>query len=176
MVLHGIFTGSKSEIAWLNNGGFSNFFPDVWDAYLEATPKAHRKNPSAYHYSQALGKDKEATKKSAYSYNMMEGAVIALNDNFTPDSYDDFDPAGALIEMHYMKNGCFLPDRYVLDNAHKLTMPIWLVQGRYDNVCPPVTAYELSKELRHGKLVWTVAGHASEHETTNILRILLSRF
>lgn len=176
LVLYGIFTGSKSEIDWLDRGGYKAYFPDVWDQYIAATPKNHHSNPSAYHKKQALSTDINASKQSAYAYRSMEGAVIALNDEFIPESYDEFDAAGAKIEMYYLMNGCFMPDRYILNNAHKLTMPVWLIQGRYDSVCPPITAYELNKKLPNSKLIWTISGHAPEHETVTHLRSILSQF
>ena len=48
---------------------------------------------------------------------------------------------------HYMINRGFLEgDNYILDNAHKIKdIPCSIVQGRYDVICPPVTAWELHK-------------------------------
>ena len=34
LVLRGIFTGSQSEIDWLDSGKFRTFFPEVWAQYL----------------------------------------------------------------------------------------------------------------------------------------------
>jgi proline iminopeptidase len=79
------------------------------------------------------------------------------------------------IEMYYMHNLCFMPDRHIPDNAHRLTMPIYLIQGRYDMVCPPVTAYELHRKLPDSKLYWTVSGHRGEHETWTALRLCLAQ-
>ena len=45
-------------------------------------------------------------------------------------------------------------------------MPVWLVQGRQDMVCPPVTAYELHQKLPDGNLIWTTSGHKSERESS----------
>lgn len=173
MVLDGIFTGSKTEIDWLDSGLFQTHYPDVWQAYLDRTPKAHHKNPTAYHSKMALtGKD-EDSKKSAYAYDCLESAVIQLDDRFVPEPYEEYDPTGAKIEMHYLANGCFMPDRHILDNAHKLSMPIYLIQGRYDMVCPPTTAYQLHQKLPNGELIWTTSGHKSERESWNIIRTLL---
>ncbi len=40
-----------------------------------------------------------------------------------------------------------------------------IVQGRYDVVCPPVSAFDLKKALPHAEMVVTLTGHsATEHE------------
>ena len=176
MILNGIFTATQNEIEWIDNGQFKTFFPDVWDQYLAMTPKLHHHNPSAYHMQNAFNKDRDEAKKSAYAYSCMEGGAVALNDRFTPEDFSTFDPTGTLVEMHYLKNKCFIPEGYIRQNAHKLTMPIWFIQGRYDNVCPPVTAYELNKALPNSKLIWTIAGHAPEHETITVIKTLLSQY
>lgn len=174
MVLRGIFTGSQDEINFIDKGGFKNFFPDVWEKYLERTPKSHHNNPSAYHSKQIKGSDREAAKASAYAYSELEGSLLSLDDRHFAESYEEFDPAGPAIEMHYLDNLCFMPDKYILNNAGNLKMPIWLVQGRYDMVCPPITAYELHKRLPNSQLIWSQAGHkGSDRNIYEIIRSLL---
>lgn len=173
MVLRGIFTGSQSEINWLDEGRWSVFFPDLWDTYLDQTPQSHQNNPTKYHAERALKGDGEDAKKSAYTYGNVEGALLSLDDRFTPRAFDEYDPASIKIEIHYMQNHCFIPDRHILDNAHKLTMPIWLIQGRYDMVCPPVTAYELHHKLPNSHLIWTAAGHGNDRPNYDVTRTIL---
>lgn len=174
MVLRGIYTGSQAETDYLDNGGFKMFFPDVWERYLNRTPKKWRDNPNAYHYRQLASNKPQAVKASAYAYSELEGSLLTLDDRHTPQKFDEFNPEAMKIELHFLANGCFMPDRHILNNAHKLTMPVWLVQGRYDMVCPPATAYELAKRLPNGRLIWTTAGHSgSDRPTMDVMRALL---
>ncbi len=173
MVLNGIWTCSKEENNWVKQGGFKTFFPDTWEKYVNSVPSAHQNNPSDYHFKRILGDDETAMKASTYAYENMEGAVIALDDRFTPENFEEFDPSGARIEVHYLANDCFMPDRHILKNAHKLNMPVYLVQGRYDMLCPPRTAYKLSQDLPNSELMWAVGGHKGEHEAWNIIRSIL---
>lgn len=175
MVLRGIFTGSKAEINWLDQGQFQAFYPEVWERYVATTPKEHRKNPSKYHFEKAFGDDEALAKKSAYAYEHLEGNVIQLDDRPHFNDFETYDPTDIRVEMWYLKNGCFMPDRYILDSAHKLSMPVYLVQGRYDMVCPPKTAYELSQKLPNGHIVWTLDGHKPGHETWNLTRAYLDQ-
>src|SRR3989344_3434401 len=174
MVLSGIFTGRKSEIDYLDSGGFRTFFPDQWDKYVKTVPEKHQTNPSKYHYERIFGADEEATKQSAYAYSeSLEGPLLSLDDRYTPQKYEEFDPNAMRIELHYLYNGCFLNDNYIFKHARKLDMPIWLVQGRYDMVCPPSTAYDLYQKLPNSQLIWTTAGHGNDRPNYDVIRSLL---
>ena len=175
MVLHGIFTGSHAEVTWLSQGQFRSFYPDVWDRYLAATPRGHQADPSAYHFKRALGKDPNAAKASSFAYECVEGGVMQLDDRHRSEDFENYDPSGIQMEIFYLVNNCFLPDGYILKNASRLTMPVHLVQGRYDIVCPPRTAYELAKALPKGQLIWTQNGHKAEHESWTVQKLLLEQ-
>ncbi|HVX56127.1 MAG TPA: alpha/beta fold hydrolase [Candidatus Saccharimonadales bacterium] len=175
MVVDGIFTATQEEAEWFEQGGWRDFFPDTWETYQATVPAAHRGNPSAYHYKQALGNDAEATKRAAYDYLGMELAILKLDDQYMQKPYDGFEPGGGLIEMHYLAHGCFLPEGHIPKNAAKLTMPVYLVQGRYDMVCRPKVAYELDKALPNSKLIWTINGHLKQHEAKTVLNLLLDQ-
>jgi proline iminopeptidase len=175
IVIDGVFTATPVEISWVDRGGWSVFFPDVWEEYQRTVPKSYRSDPSKYHFEHALGSDPETAKKSSYAYLAMESAILKLDQKYTPDPYEKFEPGGGKIEIHYLANNCFLDDNYILKNANKLTMPVYLIQGRYDMVCPPQTAYDLHKALPNSELIWTINGHLKQHEAKNILNILLKQ-
>lgn len=176
MILSGIFTGSKSEIDYFDKGEFAANFPEAWERYLATVPKSHQHSPTKYHYERILGKDEKAVRESACAYENLEGALMSLDDRFVPRLPGDptYDPSGMRIEVHYMANNCFMPDNHILNNARKLTMPIWMAQGRYDMVCPPVTAYKLHQKLPNSHLIWTIGGHrGGERETQSVMRTVL---
>lgn len=172
VVVSGVWFGSKAEDAYLSGGGWQSHFPDLWDWYVSTVPKEHRNDPSAYHFAQAFGTEPDKATTSARIFGDMETGLISLNDRHLPTPTVDYDPSGSLIEMHYMANHCFIPDRFILDNAHTLTMPVHIVQGRYDFVCPPVNAYELHKAVPHSTLTWVTSGHTAEHETITALNLI----
>lgn len=170
LVITGVLTGRKEEIAWVDQGLFKTFYPDVWRQYLEATPASYRDNPSKYHFGRILSGNETAQKESTYIYHNLEGGVINFDDRFAPESFEEFDPAGAIIEVHYLDNGCFLPENHILKNARKITMPVTIIQGRYDMVCPPKTAFELHDKLPNSELITTLSGHSLEHEDLELIR------
>lgn len=172
MVLDGVLTLAQDEIDWISKGQFRTFFPEAWDAFVAVTPKNQQSDPADYHLKRILGEDIEEAKASAYAYQNLEGAVIKLDDRFKPEDYADYDPAGTRLEAYYIANHAFVSDKYVFKNAEKLSMPIWLVQGRYDIIAPPYIAYELNQVLPNSHLIWTVSGHADSREAWNIKRTL----
>lgn len=175
MVLRGLFTGSQEEIDFLDKGKFKAFFPDVWEDFVKRAPEKYRDDPSAYHSRQAFSENKTRRMSSLFAYSQMETNLIGLDDRARIVGEEGFEPAGTEIELHYMQNRCFMPDDFLLDNAHKLNMPVWLVQGRYDMVCPPITAYRLSKTLPNNKLIWTVAGHSgSDRANFDVVKTIIA--
>lgn len=61
----------------------------------------------------------------------------------------------ASIESHYFVHGGFFEsDEFLIDGAKGLNgrFPITIVQGRYDIVCPAITAWELKKNLPDAEL------------------------
>jgi proline iminopeptidase len=69
----------------------------------------------------------------------------------------------ALIEAHYFRNNSFTPDSKLLDNIDRIrTIPAVIVQGRYDTVCPIVTAHELHRRWPEAEYcVIPDAGHSA---------------
>jgi proline iminopeptidase len=76
---------------------------------------------------------------------------------------DAFALAFARIECHYFINkGFFTSDEWILENVEKLNdIPIVIVQGRYDVVCPLRSAWDLKKKIPNAELIITHAGHSA---------------
>lgn len=88
---------------------------------------------------------------------------------------DEFALAFARIENHYFTNAAFFPrDGWLLEpqNLDRIRhIPTAIVQGRYDVVCPPKSAYELKLGLPEADLRYTLAGH-SGFEKENIRELV----
>ncbi|MGC1176525.1 MAG: alpha/beta fold hydrolase [Candidatus Saccharimonadales bacterium] len=171
MVLSGVVTNTKQELAWFTKGAYQTFFPDVWETYLKRTPKSHHTDPSAYHFKRILGSDKQAMLESARAFMDMDLAIMRLDDRYVPNTDKDFDGINQKIEAHYFSNTCFLPDNYIHQHAPRLSMPIYLINGRYDMICPPQNTYQLHQLLPNSNLIWTISGHRNEHEDWNVIRM-----
>jgi proline iminopeptidase len=150
LVLRGIFLCRQKEIRWFYQEGASALFPDVWEEYLRVIPEAERGDLlKAYH--RRLTSDDEAVQvEAARAWSVWEGSTSKL----FPDAdliahFDDpqFAIAFARIECHFFMNNAFFDtDNYLIENVGKIRhLPAVIVQGRYDVVCPMMSAWELHR-------------------------------
>jgi proline iminopeptidase len=176
VVASAVYLASKDENEWIDKGLYNIFYPETLERYLEHTPEEEYADPTAYHFKQILGSDPAKAAASALAVQEMEYSLMHLDDRFHPGDPAAFDPAPTRIYAHYMTNNCFLKDKYLMQHAEEITVPVWMVHGRYDIVCPPHTAYELHQAIPGSKLFFAISNHRAEHETWNILRGILAQF
>lgn len=167
LVLRGIFLCRPKEIKWFYQEGASAIYPDVWEEYVSVIPEEERGDfLSAYH--RRLTSDDEAVRlEAARAWSVWEGSTSKL----FPDAamIEDFsDPEFALafarIECHYFMNNAFFDsDNYLIENVDKIRhIPAVIVQGRYDVVCPMMSAWELHRAWPEAELrVTPDAGHSA---------------
>jgi proline iminopeptidase len=174
LVIDATWTLSRQEVLYDQNGLYRTHFPDVWDRLVSQTPDEHKADPVPYHLGRINGSDETEAAESARIYMDTQFALLKLDDRFTPSSPEDYDPVPAKIAAHYAKHAAFFPeDRYLLNNASKINVKTYIVQGRYDFLCPPITAYELDKAMPNSSLIWTQAGHANDRNSYEVIKTLL---
>jgi proline iminopeptidase len=68
----------------------------------------------------------------------------------------------ATLENHYFLHNAWLSAGQLLAAARRIpaTVPVFIVQGRYDMICPPAAAIQLTRVISHSRIRLTVAGHA----------------
>ncbi|XP_022087625.1 uncharacterized protein LOC110977638 [Acanthaster planci] len=166
MILRGVFAFQWKEVQWLYQEGANLFFPDHWDNYISVIPEEERGDLVSAYYKRLTGDDEDAKMACARAWSLWECSVSKL----IPDeeaaikvTNDLWVTQFAMIECHYMINRGFLKsDTYILDNAYKLQdIPCSIIQGRYDVVCPPDTAFKLHQRLPKSELCMLTAGHYS---------------
>jgi proline iminopeptidase len=164
LVLRGVFTATQEEIDHFYHGGVRSYFPGIYDRLVQSLPDPDRRPLPQYLFELIESDDESVRDKFAYEWARYELRIAALN--FTDAEVEgflkDYNPlAFARLENYYMANGCFLEDGQLLRDAGRLgKMPVVMVNGRYDVVCPPVTAYRLHEVLPNSKLVLAEAsGH-----------------
>jgi proline iminopeptidase len=147
LVLRGIFLCRPSEIEWFLYG-LRAIFPEAWRAFSGYIPEAEVHMPAAR------------------TWSVYEGSCSTLlpNPSLVADFASDRVALGlARIEAHYFRNGIFLPPNFLLDNVARLKgIPGVIVQGRYDIVCPPVSADDLHNAWPEAEYVIAHdAGHSA---------------
>jgi proline iminopeptidase len=166
LVLRGIFLGRRHEIAWLYQEGTSRIFPEAWQRYLHAIPKAERSDLLHAYHRRLTGDDAALRLQAAKAWSTWEGSTCQLLP--TPDvvkifGADEMALAISRIECHYFVNGCFMVEGQLLANIDRVRrIPAVIVHGRYDVLCPAETAWELSKAWPEAKLcIVPDAGHSA---------------
>ena len=166
MILRGIFTSTKKEIDHFYHGGVSKYFPEVFETLLSCMDNPKEKTFPQQLLSKMQSPESLIRDKYARAWTKYEGKIAFLN---MPDEklnrLLDFWPyfAFAIIENHYMANGCFFDEDQLLNNTSKIAdIKTIIVNGRYDVICPPVTAHKLHKKLKNSKLIIVEkAGHSA---------------
>jgi len=166
MILRGVFTARREEIDHFYHGGAGKFFPETYALLQKAIDR-----PQTHNYPQQLlaklkSPDPAVRNKAAWAWTRYESKLAFLN---LPDEKIEkwlagFNPyAFALLENHYMANRCFLKEGQLLDNAGRIAaVPAVIINGRYDVICPPYTAYRLHGKMAKSRLVIVDAsGHST---------------
>jgi proline iminopeptidase len=146
LVLRGIFLCRPSEIEWFLYG-LRAIFPEAWRAFSGYIPEAERGDLLAAYHTRLTAPRPRGAHAAARTWSVYEGSCSTLlpNPALVADFASDRVALGlARIEAHYFKNNIFLPPDYLLENTGRLKgIPGVIVQGRYDIVCPVVSADDL---------------------------------
>jgi len=167
LVLRGIFLCRRKEIQWFYQEGASAIFPDVWEEYIKVIPEAERGDLLTAFHRRLTGNDEAAKTEAARAWSVWEGSTSKLfQDADLIAHFDDpqFAIAFARIECHYFMNNAFFDtDNYLIENVDKIRhIPAVIVQGRYDVVCPMMSAWELHRAWPEADLRITPdAGHSA---------------
>ena len=164
-VLRGVFLGRPSEVDWFLYG-LKRIFPDAWAAFAEHLPPEERGDLLGNYLKRLCDPDPGVHLSAARAWSQYEGSCSTLLPS--PDTVASFaqDRTAlglARIEAHYFANGLFLPPGGLLAGMHRLAhVQAEIVQGRYDMICPPETAYDLASAWPRARLtVVADAGHSA---------------
>ena len=166
LILRGIFLTRKKELEWFYQYGASEIFPDFWERYRDEIPEDERGDFMSAYHKRLTSDDEQVRLSAARAWSTWEGATSKLYpDQDLMEHWEGAHEALSLarIESHYFMNGSFFPsENYILDNVGKIrNIPTWIVQGRYDIVCPMTSAWDLHRAFPESKLIVTPdSGHS----------------
>lgn len=203
LILRGIFLGAAEDLEYLYQGNAATFedapyaltapgayinYPDEWRELLALLTPAERKDVMASYKAifdmvPANDAERERQLQAAVTWSLWEGVIS----NMIPESAAtgkfgdaDFALCFAQIEAHYFANNLFIEPGHLLGNAEILAnIPVHIVHGRFDQVCPLTQASRLVAALRGAgaepaSYVITNAGHsAMERENALALTAIM---
>jgi proline iminopeptidase len=166
LILRGIFLLRRKELLFFYQEGTNAMFPDAWEKYLEPIPPVERCDLMGAYYRRLTSEDPAVRAEAAKAWTIWEASTSKLY----PDAKliesmgsESFADAFARIESHYFAHGAWLrSETQLLDDVPKIAhLPGVIVQGRYDVVCPAMSAWDLHKAWPKASLVLVPdAGHS----------------
>jgi proline iminopeptidase len=166
MILRGIFLLRSAEIRWFYQAGANHIYPDAWQEYLKPIPLEERDDLLAAYHKRLISEDPEIRLEAARAWSVWEASTSKLIPSpASQQSFarSEFAEAFARIECHYFVNrGFFERENQLLENIERIRhLPGVIVQGRYDVVCPMISAWELHQAWQSAEfIVIDDAGHS----------------
>lgn len=186
LILRGIFLSRANELNWFL-GDVAHFYPEVWSNLVNYLPKNEQHDVLAAYSKRIFNNDINIGTAAALQWNAFENAIMRLVPS-EPKATEAEKPtveqslievARARVQIHYIAHECFVDGESILKECVKLAhIPTIIVQGRYDMVCPPKSAWELSRAMPHAEFnIVQDAGHSAlETGTTSALVAATEQF
>jgi proline iminopeptidase len=178
LALRGVFLSTQRELDWFYGGGAGQFWPEQWARFVSIVPEEERADLIAAYNRRLFSGDLMEETRFARSWAAWENALASMDsDGGSGESPADYARAFARLENHYFVNKGFLEqDGQILNNLHRIAhIPGVIVQGRYDMICPPLSAHRLAAGWPSGQLqMIKTAGHALSEPgiSTELVRVM----
>ena len=176
IVIRSVFLGTKDEILWAFTNAAKLFRPELWDWWENLVNKEINNMDPLYFYGNRLeSREKFDAESAAIVWSIyesilsqIEGENIELPKSFNKKYFmnNTLKPNTPYFEWHYIKNNFFLDYKKLINNAYKLNgIPGRIIQGRYDLLCPPTNAFDISEKWKDSVLyIVDDAGHSANSD------------
>lgn len=163
-ILRGVFLGTKAETDWFLSG-MGRFFPEAWLAFSGHVGERAPERLLAAYQDRLASPDPAVHGPAARGWAGYETACSRLLPSADAPG-GQWALALARIEAHYFAHDFFLRNGQLLAEIARIThLPAHIIQGRYDVVCPPMTAHALAAAWDNATLtVVDAAGHAATED------------
>lgn len=165
LILRGIFLMQRTEIDWFLNG-MRTVFPEAWQRFANFLPEDERGNLLEAYTRRLNDPDPAIRVPAARSWSLYEGSCSTLlpNPEVMSTSGEERHAVGlARIEAHFFRNNLFEPENALLCGLDRVRqIPAVIIHGRYDMICPIVTADALHNAWPEAEyIVVPDAGHSA---------------
>lgn len=166
-VLRGVFLGTRREVDWFLYC-MGTVFPEAAREFQALIPPEEHGDLLTAYYRRLMHPDPEIHLPAARAWSRYESACSTLRGNAVGSAAlaaaaDRSALSLARIEAHYFIHDMFLDDDQLMRDLDRVRhLPATIVQGRYDMICPMVTADELARAWPGARLVTVEdAGHSA---------------
>lgn len=178
LILRGVFLMMQRELDWFYGGGAGLFWPDLWQNFAGIIPEEERGDLIAAYHRRLFSGDPVTELRFARTWAGWENALASIeHDGVVGEAPLDYARAFARLENHYFMNKGFLEeDGQILRDRDRIAhIPAAIVQGRYDMICPPRSAWALADGWKRADLrMVPTAGHALSEAgiTAELIKIM----
>lgn len=166
LILRGVFLMRRRELNWFYQDGSNWLFPEAYARFTAGLKEAEQADVIAAYYKRLTHPSDAMRLKAARAWSEWEAATLTMRTDSAGRRLFENDAATlafARIGAHYFAHNGFLEsDGQILQRMDRLARtPGTIVQGRYDVITPPRSAYELHKAWPKSSLRMVEdAGHA----------------
>ncbi len=152
LIVRGIFLCSKEEI--------TNFYdcvrlfcPLAWQEFNDFLTPEEQADPFRAYFARVTHQSKEVQLAAAEKFGeYVDSAASHMSSNKVKTN--EFALSLTRICLHYLTNSYFIEDGVILKNVGRLRdIPITILQGEFDVICPPYYAYQLHKALPDSEFI-----------------------
>jgi proline iminopeptidase len=169
MILRGSFLARLKDMRWfLSQHGVSQIYPEAWQHLIDSIPAEQRTNDLIADLWTILRGDDELAIRRVVKAWQAWGGQVALGNSYQPYDYHltEHDIKQVKMEVHFAKNHYFLAENELLAHCEKLQhLPVTIIHGRQDLVCPIEAAWHLHRALPQANyVVLPNSGHIAQGE------------
>ncbi|MGH8475129.1 MAG: prolyl aminopeptidase [Methylococcales bacterium] len=168
LILRGTFLARQADLEWYLIKGLNRIYPEQWQRLIHCVPENERKDLIAAFHRRLEGKDELAKRRVAREWDNW-GRLVSLGTNDVPSesevSASDL-IAQVKVEIHYAANRYFIWENQILSECSRIpNVPVILLHGRYDLVCPVESSFSMHRALPASVLeVLPNSGHIAQGE------------
>lgn len=165
LILRGIFLCRPHELDWFFYQ-VRHFFPESWQKFAGFLREDERGDIFRAYWSRIFSDEPSLALAASTQWNNFEAEIMSLLPA-PPSSSAPPDPAvsvgRARVQLHYLAHNGFVAGDDMLASIDTIRhIPACIIQGRYDMVCPPGTAYELHRRWPEAEFKMVPdAGHSA---------------
>ena len=165
LALRGIFLCRRSEIDWFLHG-LQEMAPEAWRTFASFIAEGERGDLLGAYIKRLMDPDPSIHMPAAKTWSVYEAACSTLlpsPETVNAFAADTLALGLARMEAHYFANDIFLPENFLLANVDRIRhIPAFIVQGRYDLVCPIRSADDLARAWPEARYqIIPDAGHSA---------------
>jgi proline iminopeptidase len=169
LLLEAVCLQDEASQQWKRGyGGASQIFPKEWEKYVELLPpklhKAHWKEIAKFYQTKLASSEAERYASSWWQWEVSISSLLPSNVKLHKKKV----LAIAKLENHYFVHDCWIEEGYIMKHIQKLRdIPITIVHGRYDMVCPCANAIAVADALPQSKcIIHPGSGHSYSQQVS----------